>query len=596
MKHLLLLLAALAPLAAPARPDAEMNSLFARLDEMLQHSATYIGHREHRIESVKNILGKSRFTPAQQYVLNQQLIEEYIPYQADSAITYLYRNIELAERLGDRRRLDETRIALGHFYAGTGIYLEADRNLSAVDTAQLGRKALTDYYIARFKLNIELRLYSHDVSQRTQSERLTDFYIGRIIDNTEPGTSLRLTYELERAMRRNDYDAAERIVCELLDKVPPLTREYAIAAYMRAVAAQFRGDSRMQIEWYTRAAMLDVQLAIRDNAALSSLANLLVGEDIQRAMRYMRTVMDDARFFNSRLRPWQDVRVITMIEKAYAEHKRRTDATTRKFVSALALLALMALAGTIYALRQYRRLKAARRELEEAFARQHRTNDALKRYNEQLLELNDRIGEANTVKEEYIGIFLMMCSEYIDKIAAMRRRVRKQLRDGDIDVLRREYASTDPDEQERKAFYHVRHHVPQALPHLHRRIQPAARRGGPHRTPQGRTAFDRAAHLRTDPPRYQRLVEDRGAAALLGEHHLQLSLEDQVPQHHLARRVRGTHPHHRLVRRPTPQNRRSRTLRQQVNLIRPDRETGAFFRAARHRRAEAAHPDSRQTR
>ena len=34
MKHLLLLLAALAPLAAPARPDAEMNSLFARLDEM----------------------------------------------------------------------------------------------------------------------------------------------------------------------------------------------------------------------------------------------------------------------------------------------------------------------------------------------------------------------------------------------------------------------------------------------------------------------------------------------------------------------------------------------------------------------------------
>lgn len=122
-------------------------------------------------------------------------------------------------------------------------------------------------------------------------------------------------------------------------------------------------------------------------------------------MRYMRTVMDDARFFNSRLRPWQDVRVITMIEKAYAEHKRRTDATTRKFVSALALLALMALAGTIYSLRQYRRLKAARRELEEAFARQHRTNDALKRYNEQLLELNDRIGEANTVRRSTSAFF-----------------------------------------------------------------------------------------------------------------------------------------------------------------------------------------------
>ncbi len=453
MKYLLLLLAALTPLALPAQSDARTERLFAQLDEMLGHSDTYIGHREHRIESIKNNLGKSRFTPAKQYVLNQQLIEEYIPYQADSAIAYLYRNIELAERLGDRRKIDETRIALGYFYAGTGIYLEADRNLGAVDTAGLDRKALTDYYIARFKLNIELRLYSHDVSQRRQSERLTDFYIGRIIGSTEPGTPLRLTYELERAMRRNDYDMAERIVSELLDTVPPLTREYAIAAYMRAVAARFRGDDRMQIEWFTRAAMLDVQLAIRDNAALSNLADLLVKDDIQRAMRYMRIVMDDARFFNSRLRPWQDVRVITMIEKAYNEHKQKTDAAMRKYTSAFALLALLALAGTLFALRQNRKLKAARHELEEAFARQHRMNSELKRYNERLLELNNQIGEANTVKEEYIGIFLMMCSEYIDKIDATRRHVRKQLRDGNLDALRKEYATNDTDDKELKAFY-----------------------------------------------------------------------------------------------------------------------------------------------
>lgn len=453
MKYLFYLLLASMPFAAPAQSDADMGPLFAQLDEMLQHSETYIGHREHRIESVKNILLQSEFTPSQQYVLNQQLIEEYLPYQADSAIAYLYRNIELARKIGDRRKTDETRIALGYFYAGTGIYLEADKNLEAVDTTSLDHKTLIDYYVARFKLNNELRLYSHDVSQRIQSERLTDFYIGQIIGSTEASTPLRLTYELERAMRRNDYQMAERIVVELLETVPPLSREYAIAAYMRAVAAQFRDDSRMQIEWYTRAAMLDVQLAIRDNAALSNLAHLLAKDDIPRAMRYMRTVMDDARFFNSRLRPWQDVRVITMIEKAYNEHKQRTDTAMRRFFSALTLLALVAVAGTLFALRQNRKLKAARHELEEAFARQHRTNSELKRYNERLLELNNQIGEANTVKEEYIGIFLMMCSEYIDKIDATRRHVRKQLRDGNLDALRREYTPNDSDEKELKTFY-----------------------------------------------------------------------------------------------------------------------------------------------
>lgn len=454
MKHpLSIFFVLLASLASAAEPASDTDRLLAQLDELLRHSDTYVGRREQRIESAKTILGKSQCTPAQQYLLNQRLIKEYVPYQADSAITYLYRNIELAKRLGDRRRLDETRIALGYFYAGTGIYLEADSNLGAVDTAHLERRMLTDYYIARFKLNNELRLYSHDETQRNRSGHLTSFYIEQIIGITEPHMPQRLMFEFEQAMFRNDYDKADEVIARLLDLVSPLTRDYAIASYMRAVAAQFRGDRRTELEWYIRAAMVDVQLAVRDNAALNSVANILVKDDIQRAMRYMRTVMDDARFFNSRLRPWQDVSVITTIERTYNAHKLRTDATMRKLIAALALFALLVLAGTLYTLRQNRRLRAARRELEEAFSRQHRTNAELKRYNERLLELNNQIGEANTVKEEYIAIFLMMCSEYIDKIVATRRRVRKQLRDGSIDELRREYAPNDAEEQELKTFY-----------------------------------------------------------------------------------------------------------------------------------------------
>lgn len=73
--------------------------------------------------------------------------------------------------------------------------------------------------------------------------------------------------------------------------------------------------------------MTDIQLAIRDNAALKSLANTLLDDDnIQRAMRYMRIVMDDARFFNSRLRPWQDALALHVIEEAYRVRRQRMDA------------------------------------------------------------------------------------------------------------------------------------------------------------------------------------------------------------------------------------------------------------------------------
>lgn len=453
MKYLLTVLLALLPMLLPAQPETDLIKLLPQLDEMLAHRETYIGHREHRIESIKTILGKSSFTPEQQFVLNQQLIEEYTPYQADSAIAYLYKNLALAQRMGDRRKLDETRIALGYLYSSTGIYLEATNILGSIDTTRLDRQRLTDYYIARHKLNNELHLYSHDAGQEATSLHLTNLYIGLIIGITEPGSPTHLNYRLEEAIRRNDYAAAEHYACELADLALPLTREYAIAAYMRAVVAELRGDAATRDAWYARAAMTDAQLAIRDNAALNSLANSIVHDDIQRAMRYMRVVMEDARFFNSRLRPWQDVRVITMIEKAYTQYKQRTDATLIRFMVALTLLALVAGAGTLFALRQNRKLKAARGQLEAACTRQNRSNDELQRFNDRLLELNDQISEANTVKEEYIGIFLMMCSEYIDKIDATRRHVRRLLRDGKIDDLRREYVSGGADERELKEFY-----------------------------------------------------------------------------------------------------------------------------------------------
>lgn len=58
---------------------------------------------------------------------------------------------------------------------------------------------------------------------------------------------------------------------------------------MRALVADLMDDTPTAQVWFARSAMTDIQLAIRDNAALKSLANTLLDDDnIQRAMRYMR--------------------------------------------------------------------------------------------------------------------------------------------------------------------------------------------------------------------------------------------------------------------------------------------------------------------
>ena len=82
-------------------------------------------------------------------------------------------------------------------------------------------------------------------------------------------------------------------------------------------------------------------------------------------------------------------------------------------------------------------------------------NEALKQTNHRLSELNLSIAEANMVKEEYIGLFLSMCSDYIDKIAHIQRRVRKGIKSGSIAELNREFPSSDIIDAEKEHFYEV---------------------------------------------------------------------------------------------------------------------------------------------
>ena len=454
MKRIVALLFLLAA-AGSLRAQESFEGLLQQLDLRLKQRETYIENREQRIGSLKELLDKSEFTPEQQYLLNERLVNEYVSYQADSAIRYFYRNIDLAGRMKNSARLTDSRIELAHFYASTGIYFEASQTLGLIDTMRLTPSQRVRYYAARHKLNDELQLYSHDAEQSARSLRLALYYNDRVIAESEPGSVVRLNAELWRAMYDHRYGVACALADAVMERVPVLSREYATVAYMRALVAELEGDREQMRIWFARSAITDIQLAIRDYAALKSLASVLTDIDIQRAMKYIRVVMDDAQYFNSRLRPWQDALVLPGIEQAYYAHKLKMDRIQLVFACSMVLFVLLAIGGLYFSLRQNRKLHEARRRMHEANERLNVSVEDLRRINERLKELNNQIVEANGVKEEYIGMFLMMCSEYIDKIAEERRRVRKLLRDGKIDDLRKEYAASSTENVELKQFYNL---------------------------------------------------------------------------------------------------------------------------------------------
>lgn len=389
------------------------------------------------------------------FVVNEQLIAEYVTFQADSAISYFQRNLALSKKMHSRQGYNSTAIELAYFYASTGLYYEAAQIISSVDTLSLSKPLALKYYIAQQKLNDELLLYSNDKSQISQSQTLATYYAKRILAVSEAETYDHLRAELWLAMQQTDYAAAKALTQQIMQLVPELSREWATAAFIRGLIAHLEGDDNLHMEWMIRSAIVDMRLGIRDYAALKSIASYCTLYDIERSMRYMRVMMEDVQAFNSRLRPWQDAMIWPEIEAGYHTYTEQVASEQRTYIYILIVLVIVAILSLIFAIYQNSRLREARRNMHEANERLNISVDDLRQVAERLTELNAQITEANGVKEEYIGIFLQVCSEYIDKLVAERRRVMKFLRDGRVDELRKELSATQFANVELKQFYNL---------------------------------------------------------------------------------------------------------------------------------------------
>ena len=79
--------------------------------------------------------------------------------------------------------------------------------------------------------------------------------------------------------------------------------------------------------------------------------------------------------------------------------------------------------------------------------------EELSTLNTQLSTLNLQLSESNRVKEEYIGRFMSLCSQYIDKLDNYRKMVNKKMKNKELEDLFRMSKSTELKEKELEELY-----------------------------------------------------------------------------------------------------------------------------------------------
>ena len=429
-----------------------------QIDEAIAESPRYIALREAKITSARQAFAQA--VGQKKYEAGLTLYELYRPFVSDSAIFFLNQCILMATEMGNQPEVVRCRSLLAIRCANIGLYDEA---LSILDHTEAGgeKTALGTYYEAYDNVYGELAYYTRLDDMRAVYQAKEQHYRQLMFDNLPPTSESCFLRREQEAQGKGQLEEAMKINDEWLKTVEPGSHPYALVALYRYIEYKLQKDTVQMMHWLTESVLADIRNAAMDQGSMWELANeLMLRGDIDRASRYISYTSDCANRYGSRQRNWQIAPLLTHIAN---EYKQQSGQTTRQLWVALALisiLALLVLGALLFVHRRNKQLAAARNALkssndELAAANQQLAaqTSKLSTLNSQLSTLNAQLSESNRVKEEYIGRFMSLCAQYIDKLDNYRKMVNKKMKNKELDELFQLSKSTELKEKELEELY-----------------------------------------------------------------------------------------------------------------------------------------------
>lgn len=435
-------------------PKDELNQALTKLDEAIALREDVATLKQEHINLNISVLDNKHLTYSQRIEMVEDLIDLYDKYQLDSTLMWLHHGITLAEKNNDSKRATSLKLKTSKMYSAAGFYDEANMLLMGEDTTKMDAETIRDYYLAAHSYHREMREYSPSTSIKTHSAQREEYYMDRLIA-TETDSLEKHKLLCTKYGNLSDWDNLSKELDIVLPTLSPESEEFAYYSYLKALSV---GDERGTPEEYMThlalSARADMRSCNTDHASLSMLSEVLFYRgDVERAFRYITISLEDASFYNSRLRPWQVAAMLPIIENSYSEEIRKQQNRLTISIVAISLLLVCILLFSLQRSRRARQMEIAKMQLEEMNKRLEEYVTLLSEQNIKEHQLSADLSEANAVKEQYIALFLVICSNYIDQFKSYHNNVRKRLSKGSVESLQKELDSSSLIDNAEREFY-----------------------------------------------------------------------------------------------------------------------------------------------
>lgn len=428
-----------------------LAALLSELDEALINEDVYTKKKQQEIHAIKKEL-KNSLSPEKEYLLNHTLSKKYEFFIADSAVFYTNKSLQLAQKLENINYISESKIQLARIQAKAGLFPVSLDILKTIEKKRLTPAQTIDYY----KGYLEVYIYWMEYQEGNGNEEIfpkmavRDSLISVLPKNSYDFVINDATKNIEL----ENYDIAEKSLLQIYAQVEPGTREFSILNSILAYLYDKKKDRDKQKEYLAKSALSDIQAVVKENVSLRSLAILLFEEgEVTRAKLYIKKSLEDANFYNARLRNIQIARVLPIIDKAYQMDRESQQKKLRGLLITTVILACILLVAILLLIQQMRKVSNAKQKLTVTNDHLFALNENLNHANLQQIVTNNSLAEANYLKEQYIINFFEICTEYIDRLENFKGIVNRKIKTGQTAEILKMTNSSEQSARELKELY-----------------------------------------------------------------------------------------------------------------------------------------------
>ena len=437
---------------------ADIQALYQKLDSVIAKREQYTQDKEQKINMIK----KSARVVTDKITLMKlynEIYNEYNHFRFDSAMTYAKKGLELAIKEKNDYYYYLNTIHEAMLLATGGLYSEAKANLDQLTESKMDSTLLFEYNLAQYWLYTYWSDYSNDSEYRTVYWENKIKYLKRTVPLAKkyPNDYNYLMGEYFMYIVGDGHKSLP-YYNKVIENKPYNSRLYSTACFAISCIYAALGDEEKHEEYLIRTVITDVVTPVKENLSFQELAMLLFrkGGDSQlkRAEQYIQLSMEDAKFYNNRLRIIDTSNKLPAIISKYKEMMKEQNDKLRSSLTWTIILLLGLIISLTFIIRQNKLLSKHRRKIAESNRQLTELNDELSLLNSGLKQSNSKMQVTNVKREALAKLYIDLCSKYIERLSKYQKLVCCKIKANQVNDLLSIMTSSRLSDEDAATFMH----------------------------------------------------------------------------------------------------------------------------------------------